>query len=101
MKRVLRVGTLVGVGMIYVSVIGLLDTFNSRLVIDPWLSLGYLMLFAAPLIGGLRFANREKLEGLEPEPPSITDVTQAVVAGVIGGLIAALFALLVSSFRDV
>ncbi len=100
-RRVLRVGTLVGVGMVYVSVIGLLDTFNSRLVIDPWLSLGYLMLFAAPLLGGLTFAKREKLEGLESEPASISDVTQAVVAGVIGGLIAALFTLLVSTFPDV
>src|SRR5690606_511286 len=98
---VVRVGTLVGVGMVYVAVIGLLETFDARLVIDPWLSLGYLVLFAAPLLGGLRFAKREKLEGLEPEPASVADITQGVVAGLIGGLIAALFAWLVSAAPDV
>jgi len=101
LARVIRVGTLVGVGMVYVSVIGLLATFNRRLVIDPWLSLGYLVLFAAPMFGGLQFIKREKLEGLEPEPASINDVVQAAIVGVIGGLIAALFATIVNTFPDV
>lgn len=100
MPRVLRVGSLVGAAMVYISVIGLLATFNRRLLIDPWLSLGYLVLFAAPLFGGLQFTKREKLEGLEPEPASPSDLVQAAIAGVIGGLIAALFAALVNAFPD-
>ena len=100
MARVVRVGSLVGATMVYISVIGLLATFNRRLLIDPWLSLGYLVLFAAPILGGLQFTKRVKLEGLEPEPASASDLVQAAIAGAIGGLMAALFASIVNAFPD-
>lgn len=100
-RKVLKVGSLIGAGMVYIAAIGILATFNSRLVVDPVLSLGYVLLLAVPLIGGLSFTKREQLEGLEPEPASVSDVGMALLAGVLGGVLPALFALIVDVFPGV
>ncbi len=100
-RRLIKVGLLVGVGMVYVAAIGILATFNGRLLIDPYLSVGYFVLFSIPVIGGLQFTKRQQLEGIEPEPPSVRDVGQAMLAGAIGGLVAALFAVIVDTFPGV
>lgn len=99
--RILRVGALAGAGMIYVAAIGILATFNDRLIIDPALSLGYIVLFGVPFVAGLTFIKRQQLEGVEPEPISGRDVLLAAAAGVTGGLMAAAFALIVDSFPQV
>ncbi len=100
-RRVLRVGSLIGAGLVYVAAVGILATFNHRLIVDPILSLGYVVLFGIPFVAGLTFTRREKLEGIEPEPVSARDVAMAAAAGVIGGVVAALFALFVDLFPDV
>ncbi|MFZ0014673.1 MAG: branched-chain amino acid ABC transporter permease, partial [Acidimicrobiia bacterium] len=94
-RQIVRVGALIGAGMVYVAATGMLATFNHRLVIDPILSMGYLVLFGVPFVFGLGFSRRKKLEGVEVEPPSSADVVNAALAGLFGGLIPALFAFLV------
>jgi branched-chain amino acid transport system permease protein len=96
-RRVLKVGALIGIVMMFVSANGMVATFNDRLIIYPILSLGYLVLFAVPFVGGLQFTKREKLEGVEVAPPSPLDTANAALAGVFGGLIVALFALFVDA----
>ncbi|MGD2042608.1 MAG: leucine/isoleucine/valine transporter permease subunit [Acidimicrobiia bacterium] len=101
MGRVLRVGAVTGAVMIYVSAIGMLATFNARLIINPILSIGYTLFFAIPFIAGTRFTQRQQLEGLTAEKPSGLDVVKALVAGAVGGLMVALFALVIDSFPEV
>lgn len=100
MRRVLRVGLLAGAVMAYVAAIGMLQTFNGRLIVDPILSLGYLVLFAIPAVAGAAFTRREDIEGVEPEALSPTDVVAAAIAGAIAGVVLALFALIVETFPD-
>jgi branched-chain amino acid transport system permease protein len=83
--------------MMFVSAIGMLATFNGRLLINPVLSLGYLVLFSAPFVAGLQFTKREKLEGVEAAPPSAVDALNGGLAGALGGLVLALFAALVDA----
>jgi branched-chain amino acid transport system permease protein len=96
-RRVLKVGALTGLVMMFVSANGMVETFNDRLIIYPILSLGYLVLFAVPFVGGLQFTKRERLEGVEVAPPSPADAMNAASAGAVGGLIIALFALFVDT----
>lgn len=99
-RRVLRVGVLAGVAMAYVGAIGMLDTFNGRLIVDPILSLGYLVLFAAPFVAGTRFTRRAQHTGVEVEPPGMGDVIHAALAGLVAGLVVIVFASLVDAVPD-
>lgn len=101
MNRVLRIGAITGAVMIYIAAIGLLVRLNGRLLINPILSIGYALFFAVPFVAGTRFTRRERLEGLEVEEPKRVDVVKAAVAGAMGGLIVALFALLIEAFPEV
>ncbi len=99
-RRVVRVGLLAGVVMSYTAAIGMLQTFNQRLIIDPLLSLGYLVLFGVAAVAGASFSKRVEIEGIETEPLAITDIVKAAVAGAIAGLVLALFVWIVDRFPD-
>ena len=99
-RRVIRVGVLAGVVMAYTAAIGMFQTFNDRLIVDPILSLGYVVLFGIVAVAGASFSRREEIEGIETEPLSVIDIVKAAAAGAIAGLVPALFALLVNTFPD-
>lgn len=96
-RRMLRVGLLTGLAMVFVTAIGMLDTFNGRKIIEPILSLGYVVLFAAPFVAGHVLTRRVVKEGVETVPLTGRDVVQSAAAGGLGGLITALFAVLVNA----
>jgi len=96
-RRVVKVGALTGAAMMFVAAIGMLATFNDRLIIYPILSLGYLVLFGIPFVGGTSFTKREVLEGVEVAPPSAADALNAALSGALGGLILGLFAAFVNA----
>ena len=100
LRRVVRIGLLAGTVMAYTAAIGMFQAFNDRLIIDPILSLGYLVLFGVAVVAGASFSKREEIEGIETEPLSIVDVIQAAISGAIAGLVVALFALIADTFPD-
>jgi branched-chain amino acid transport system permease protein len=99
-REVIRVASIAGLTMIFVSAIGMLVAFNERMIIDPVLSMGYLVLFSIPVFAGRRFTKREALEGLEVAPLSGGDVLKAASAGALAGFFLASFALIVETFPD-
>ncbi len=100
MRRVLRIGLLTGGAMVYTAAIGMFQVFNDKEIIDPILSLGYLVLFAIPAVAGASFSRRVEIEGIETEPLSVMDIFKAGVAGAIAGIVVAFFALIVDLFPD-
>ncbi len=86
--------------MVYTAAIGMFQTFNDKEIIDPILSLSYLVLFAIPAVAGASFSKRVAIEGIETEPLSTLDIAKAAIAGAIAGVVVALFALLVDLFPD-
>ncbi len=98
LREVIGVASIAGLTMIYVSAIGMVVAFNERLIIDPILTMGYLVLFSIPVFAGHRFTRREALEGLEVAPLSEGDIAKAAVAGALAGLFLAAFALIVETF---
>ena len=97
-RRMLRYGGLAGLTLVFVAANGMLETFNSRLLIRPILSLGYLLVLAIPFVMGYIGGRRVEVEGIEIEPRTAADVVMAIVSGLVAGLIAALFAALVDAF---
>jgi len=97
-RRMLRYGGLAGLTLVFVAANGMLETFNSRLLIRPILSLGYLLVLAIPFVMGYIGGRRVEVEGIETEPRTAADVVMAIVSGLVAGLIAALFAALVDAF---
>jgi branched-chain amino acid transport system permease protein len=98
LREVIGVASITGLTMIYVSAIGMVAVFNERFIIDPVLTMGYLVLFSIPVFAGHRFTRQEALEGLEVAPLSGADVAKAVVAGALAGFFLASFALIVETF---
>ena len=99
-RKVIRVASIAGLTMIYVSFIGMVVVFNERMIIDPVLTMGYLVLFSIPVFAGQRFTKRKALEGLEVAPLSGGDVLKAASAGALAGFLLATFALIVETFPD-
>ncbi len=92
MRRTLRIGVLTGIGMSFVGAIGMVGAFNGRELIAPILSLGYLVLFGMPALGGWLAGRPDpRIPGNPPPPPWWV----GAVVGAVGGVIAAAFALLI------
>ena len=93
-----RLGLIGGVAMSFTAGIGMIESFNDRTIIEPILTMGYLVLFGISFVLGLRAA------GGVPNPlekpvrdPRIGAVT-GLTAGLIAGAFTALFVLIVNSF---
>ena len=100
-RRVARIGGITGAVMVFVSAIGMVTAFEPRIVIQPILNLGYLVLFSIPFVGGWTFTRRRQAVGVEAEPVDMADVAAAAVAGLVGSVILGIFTLLVNAFPDV
>jgi branched-chain amino acid transport system permease protein len=91
-------GLVGGVSMVFVAAIGMVVSFDDRMLINPILSMGYLVLFLLPLAFGYLSAQGivNILEG--PQRDIRRGLVKGAVAGLIAGVIAAIFVLIANSF---
>ncbi|MCY4621259.1 MAG: branched-chain amino acid ABC transporter permease [bacterium] len=103
LRRVFRWGAWAGAVMVFTSSVGMVESFDRRLVIYPVLSLGYLMLLWIVPLAGYQATNVAVREGMEEPPRGMVDVALGAVAGLTGGAMLAVFAVVVNTFdlRDV
>jgi len=94
---VARVGLYGGLSFIFVGSIGMVEGFSQKNVIDPILSLGYTVLIAIGLYAGYAAGSRHS------ERTGLPPVVVGAAAGLIGGVVAAVYVLLINQFdvRDV
>jgi branched-chain amino acid transport system permease protein len=87
-----NIGLIAGAGMSFVGAIGMLETFNERTLIEPFLTLGMLIFFGLTAVSAW-IAAKGKPNPLEPEVHEIKAgaVTGGLV-GLIAGAVAAVFA---------
>ena len=81
-----RLGAIAGVTGIFVASIGMVEVFDTRSVIDPILSLGYLSLAWIPILFGYRVTVQPVLEGMEAPRKGPHNLIGGAVAGVVGGV---------------
>lgn len=99
MNRAVRLGMANAAVMVLIAATGIVGTFQGRLVIDPFLPLGLLFLYLAPLaFGWLAAKPPATLEGFAPAEPDLRNLAAGAVAGVIGGGGTALLLVIMANF---
>lgn len=88
---ILKPGVIAGVVMAFVAAIGLADTFNARLVVNPILSLGYIFLLAPVFVAGYRTTRQHTTR---PETSRGKGLALAAATGIAAGIFPAGLALL-------
>ena len=92
-SRAVSTGLIAGVAAIYVSLVGLVETFEERNIVTGWLGLGLLMLIIVALVAGYRAGRplrglRGVMVPLGPAATAIAGVIAGAVAGaMVGGLL--------------
>ncbi|NND12430.1 MAG: hypothetical protein HKO10_00545, partial [Acidimicrobiia bacterium] len=94
LRKVLRAGLVAGIVMVFISAIGMVEDFDSRKIIDPFLSLGFLALFWYLPRAGYQVGSEEVLEGMEAHPVSSQQVVAGAAVGAIGGAVLSVFVLI-------
>ncbi len=95
--RVVKWGLIAGIGTVFVSVIGMVEAFSDRAIVDPILGLGYLALVWMPLAFGYQATDKKVLEGMEAPPKGLHNVVGGAAAGLLAGGVLAAFILLIDS----
>ena len=97
--KVLRLGAIAGVAAIFVAAIGMVEVFDTRSVIDPVLSLGYLSLVWIPLLFGYLVTHEAVLEGMEAPPKGSHNLIGGAITGLFGGAMLGVFLLLIDAIN--
>ena len=87
-RRVIQVGLIMGVVVLMASVIGMVQTFDERDMIEGLLTLGQLLLFAPAFYGGFLVAGKD--ERRAPVPTLLAGLLAGVLAAVPVVLLVAL-----------
>ena len=81
LRRAARVGVVAGIGAVFVASIGMVEDFQTRSVVGE-LSLGYVFLFAFPLMAGYLGATPPPaIEGYAPPAPGARNIAAGALAG--------------------
>lgn len=96
-------GSIAGIIGIFVSAIGMVEVFDTRSVIDPILSLGYMALLWIPILLGYRVSYEPVLEGMPAPVKGAHNVVAGALTGFWGGVFVAGFVVLADAvnLRDV
>jgi branched-chain amino acid transport system permease protein len=95
LHRAVRLGLIGGLAMSFVGAIGMVDKFDDRLLIDPFLTLGMLVLFGIPVAIGVLVARGEPNPLVEPERDPAAGAVSGLLAGAIAGIVTALYTFLI------
>lgn len=98
-SRVRNCGLLLALALAYVSLTDMPEKLDSRLVVEPLLSMGYLTLIAPPIVFGYVVTREVVLEGMTAHRKGPREVVAGAAVGVLGGLGLALLILLLDT-RD-
>jgi branched-chain amino acid transport system permease protein len=97
-RKVAFWGGMGGLVAVFIAAIGMAEAFDGRMVVDPWLSLGYMLLITIPIAVGFGVNRRVALEGVEQAPYGRLEVAAGAVAGGIAGAVVGGFILLIDTF---
>lgn len=97
-RRVLNYGLLAGLALVFISLTGMPADLDSRKVIEPLLSMGYLSLLAVPFALGFAVTHEIQLEGVVQHKRGPRELVAGASVGLIGGLCLAVFVWMLDSF---
>lgn len=95
-----RWGAIGGAAASFVSAIGMVPDFDGRMLIDPYITLGYAVLFLVPLLFGYLVGRPPPtLEGQEPAKVGVGNVVSGGIAGLVAGLVLVIPILVAANFN--
>jgi branched-chain amino acid transport system permease protein len=102
-RRLGMFGLFAGLTGVFVAIIGMVESFSSRLLIEPFLDLGDVALLWIPVALGYSATYRKTLEGMEAPRIGAHNVAGGAASGLIGGLIMGAFLVLFDAvfLRDI
>ncbi|MDG2026388.1 MAG: hypothetical protein P8J50_04710 [Acidimicrobiales bacterium] len=98
-RKVVNYGLVLGLALVFISLTGMPDGLNSRVIVEPWLSMGYLSLMWLPFAIGFAVTHEQVLEGMVQHKRGARELFAGAVVGLIGGLCLSLLVYLLDT-RD-
>jgi branched-chain amino acid transport system permease protein len=98
-RRMLRMGLLAGLGMVFVAATEMLEVLDARILIVPILSLGYVAVGWIPFVMGYLAAKEDAPEGVPKPVKGGRDLLAGLVTGMIGGSALWLLAVVIDAFE--
>ena len=98
--RTVRAGLLVGVGIVYVCLVGMVGAFNDINVVEDKLTLGKLLILLPPIMGGLLLARPRVRQGATESASPGAAALSGAIAGAIGGAMTGLGVVVVNLFPE-
>ncbi|HJP16701.1 MAG TPA: branched-chain amino acid ABC transporter permease [Acidimicrobiales bacterium] len=84
-KQIVKWGSICAVTLIIISLVGMPIKLDTKTIINPLLSLGYISLFWVPLTFGYLASSHVVLEGVETPKSGLRDLMTGACTGAIGG----------------
>ena len=95
LQRAIRLGLIGGAAAVVVAAIGMVESFEARILIDPFLALGLTTLYLASFtFGFLAGAPLPEREGFATPSAGLRNVLAGAIAGVLTGVVLSAFMLL-------
>ncbi|NHZ71428.1 MAG: hypothetical protein GWP18_07275, partial [Proteobacteria bacterium] len=97
-SKVQKWGALGGLTMSFIAAIGMVTALDRRLIISPWLSLGFLTLLWVPVLFGFISATEDQVDGGSRPVKGERDLVSGLVVGLMSGLFFAFFIVVIDTW---
>jgi branched-chain amino acid transport system permease protein len=97
-SKVQRWGAYAGLTLAFIAATGMIVTFNQRMIVDPWLTMGALSMAWVPVVFGYIAATRRVRDGEEQQAAGERQLLAGSVTGLLSGLYFSLFIVIIDQF---
>ena len=97
-SKVQRWGAYAGLTLAFIAATGMTETFDKRIIIDPWISMGALAMAWVPVVFGFVASTLDTPDGAVAPPKGESELIAGGVAGLLSGLYLSLFIVIIHQF---
>lgn len=99
--KIVRQGLIGGVALSFIVAVGLFEAFANRMVIDPILTSGWVLVLWVPVVFGYRATRQVVPDGATVRAARPADIAAGAVTGAIAGAVLGLLVVITSAKPDV
>lgn len=97
-SKVQRWGAYAGLTLAFIAATGMTTTFEQRMIVAPWLTMGALSMAWVPVVYGYIAASRRIPDGEDHDKPGERELIAGTVTGLLSGLYFSLFIVIIDQF---
>jgi len=99
-RRTVFAGLLAAVAVVYLCLVGMVETFTTVRLVEGWVTLGRVLIVLPPALAGLLVVRPRTAAGRTEAPPPRVGIAAGAVVGLICGTVTAIGVALVDVFPD-